>query len=189
MRFLQLLRQIDAGRDLDDFLVTALDGAVAFPEMHQIPVRVAEDLHLDVFRARDVPFEKDVRPPERGTSLALRLCELGFKFVGTVHDAHAASAAAKARLDHQRVADACGLCDDFRRIGQRVVGARNGWNARRLREAFRRGLVAECVEVIGRGPDEREAGVLACACKRRRSPREIRSQDESHRRPAPSPRR
>jgi hypothetical protein len=43
-------RQIDARRDLDDFLMPPLHRAVALPKVHEVPVRVAEDLHLDVLR-------------------------------------------------------------------------------------------------------------------------------------------
>jgi hypothetical protein len=37
-------RKIRGGRDLDHFLMAALDGAVTFVEMEQIAMRVAEDL-------------------------------------------------------------------------------------------------------------------------------------------------
>ena len=48
-----------ARRLLDDFLVAALDRAFALAQMHDIAVRVAEHLDLDVTRLFDVFFEKD----------------------------------------------------------------------------------------------------------------------------------
>ena len=75
----QLARQVDARRDLDDLLVPALDRAVALPEVHEVAVRVAEDLHLDVLGARDVALEEHVGPAERGAGLALRLLELALR--------------------------------------------------------------------------------------------------------------
>src|SRR5205807_10129516 len=38
------------GRLLDNLLVAALDRAVAFPEMHDIALRIAKHLHLDMAR-------------------------------------------------------------------------------------------------------------------------------------------
>lgn len=45
-------------RLLDDLLVPALDGAVALAEREDRAVREAEDLHLDVQGARDVPLQE-----------------------------------------------------------------------------------------------------------------------------------
>ena len=57
--------------------MAALDRAVALPEVHEIAVRVAEDLHLDVLGARDVALEEHVGPAERRRRFALRLCQPG----------------------------------------------------------------------------------------------------------------
>ncbi len=46
------LAQKQRGRALDDLLMAPLHGAVAFEQMHQVAVRVGEDLHFDVPRAR-----------------------------------------------------------------------------------------------------------------------------------------
>jgi hypothetical protein len=130
-------------------------------------MRIAEDLNFDVFGARDVPLEKHIRSTERGACLALCLREFGLELVGTVHDTHAASAAAKTRLDHQRIADACGFASNGGRIGQCPIGSRNRGHSCRVRQTFGRGFVAKCVEVFRRRPDERNPGLLARACKRR----------------------
>jgi lipopolysaccharide biosynthesis protein len=47
------------GCDFDDFLIPALDGTIAFVEMDDIAVLVAEDLDFDVFGSRDVALQKD----------------------------------------------------------------------------------------------------------------------------------
>src|SRR5438094_350649 len=46
-------RQAVRGRLLDEFLVAALQRAVAVAEVHHIAVAVAQDLHLDVTRMAD----------------------------------------------------------------------------------------------------------------------------------------
>ena len=117
--------------------MAALHRAVALPEVHEVAVRVAEDLHLDVLRARRCSA-RGTRPARPNAAPASRCASasLAASSVGAVHDAHAAAAAAEARLDHQRVADARG----FRRDVGRVCDARARCpesSARRPRRASR----------------------------------------------------
>src|SRR5262249_53537899 len=58
-------------RLLDQLLVTALHGAIAFAEMHTHPVAIAEDLYLDVPRALDVLLAVDLRRAEGGAGFRL----------------------------------------------------------------------------------------------------------------------
>ncbi len=53
------------GSLLDHLLVAALQGAVAFVEVDDVALAVAEHLHLDVARAGDVGFEQDAVVAER----------------------------------------------------------------------------------------------------------------------------
>ena len=48
-----------ARRDLDEFLVAALDGAFALPEMADRAMVVADDLHLDVAGVADQALDID----------------------------------------------------------------------------------------------------------------------------------
>ena len=57
-------------RALDDLLVAPLHGAVALVQVHEVAVRVAEDLHLDVPRAPHELFEVDLVVAERRLRLA-----------------------------------------------------------------------------------------------------------------------
>ena len=151
----QIVGEVDARRDLDDFLMAALDRAVALPEVHEVAVRVAEDLHLDVLGARDVALEEHVGPAERRLRLALRLFELGLQLVRALHDAHPAAAAAEAGLDDQRIADPLGHARTSSAACDRLLRAGNRRDAGLLREALRRGLVAERFELVGGRADER----------------------------------
>ena len=56
--------------------MTPLNRAVALPQVHQVAVRVAQDLHLDVLRSRDVFLEKHVGASERALGLALGFRQL-----------------------------------------------------------------------------------------------------------------
>ncbi len=47
----ECLGQVDARRDLHHLLVAALHRAVALPQVDEVAVRVAEDLHFDVLGA------------------------------------------------------------------------------------------------------------------------------------------
>ena len=61
------------GRDFDDLLMAALDRTIAFEEVDDVAVPVAEDLHLDVARAADEAFEEDGSVAESGGGLGLGL--------------------------------------------------------------------------------------------------------------------
>src|SRR5262249_47264613 len=94
---------------LDELLVTALDGALAIEERGAPAVTVADHLDFDVARALEVALQDERSIAEGGERLASRaahrVCEI-FR----AHDhAHSSSAAAGARLDEQRVADAARL--------------------------------------------------------------------------------
>jgi transposase-like protein len=59
--------------------------------VQDVAVFVAEDLHLDVLRARDVFLEKHRGISERPLRLALRFVEQRIEITRLVHHAHAAS--------------------------------------------------------------------------------------------------
>jgi hypothetical protein len=130
-------------------LVAALDGAIAFAQVDDVALVVAENLNFDVVRVLDEFLDVNA-------GIAEGLFRLGAGGViafdegnVVVGDAHAASAAAGDGLDHDRIADALGddqgvllVFDDAFRTGrvhagffgeraadglvlQRVHGARN----------------------------------------------------------------
>src|SRR5947209_4199764 len=85
--------------------MAALHRAIALPQMNQIAVLIAEDLHLDVLGPRNVSLDEDLRPAERRASFALGFFELALQFIGGFHGAHPAPATTKAGLDDDRVTD------------------------------------------------------------------------------------
>ena len=63
--------------------------------MDHVAVLVAEDLHLDVLRVRNVFLEEHRRIAERASRFSLRFVEQIREITGFVHDPHAASTAAE----------------------------------------------------------------------------------------------
>ena len=77
--------------------------------MHDVAVRVAEHLHLDVPRPVDHLLQQDAGIAECCLGLALRALERRRETGRVLDQAHAAPAAAGHGLDHHRIADALRL--------------------------------------------------------------------------------
>jgi len=152
-----------AGRFFDDFLVATLDRAVAFAEVDQVAVAVAEQLDFDVTRVDQCLFEDQFVTAEGVLRFGAGGAQLLQQVLGFVHQAHASATAAGAGLDHQRVADAVGLVLQ----GGVVLGAALvAGDARHF--GFQHGefgpaLAAHQFDGLDAGADEDQAGVLARA--------------------------
>lgn len=68
----QLRRNCRRRRFLDQFLVTALHGAIPLAEMDRIAVTIAEHLNFDMARLNDGALQNDVRIAERILRLRAR---------------------------------------------------------------------------------------------------------------------
>ena len=75
-------RQRRARRFLDQLLVAALHRAVALAQVDDVAVRVAQDLELDVARAREVLLDVDLAVAERRQRLGARELERARELVG-----------------------------------------------------------------------------------------------------------
>ena len=159
----QLGRHAGGGRFFQDLLVAALRGAVALAQVDGAAVGVAEDLHLDVARFLDQALQQQVAVAEGGHGFGARRGQqfAQLRVVDVVAAAHAAAAAAGAGLDHQRRADAAGLGHQRVDVLRRARIARQAGHADALRQLLGRGLVAQRVDGLGRGPDEDDAGLAA----------------------------
>jgi hypothetical protein len=101
-------------RLLDHLLIAPLQRAIALAEPDNMPLAVAEDLHLDVPRHRDEALEIDASVAEAGARGALHGGEALAQRCFVVAELHADAAAAGGALQHQRKADP-------RRFRQRVL--------------------------------------------------------------------
>ena len=147
-----------ARRDLDEFLVAALDGAFALPEMADRAVVVADDLHLDVAGVADQALDIDAVAAEGRHRLGLAARIGLLQLVGVVDDAHAAAAAAGDRLDHDGAAGAQGFQEGpcLFQAG-RPAGALDDGHAALFCQRLGLRLVAEQVERFRRRPDKDDA--------------------------------
>src|SRR5258708_25246252 len=117
---------------------------------------VADDLHFDVSRVLDESLDVDVVVAERslGSRAAPRI-GLG-NFTGFAHGAHAASAAARHRLDHHRTTiERLEERQGFVKAG-RPDRAFDDRHADLRRKLAGRDLVAEQLQRTRRGADERD---------------------------------
>jgi len=141
--FLAHLRiEVHRGRDLDNFLIAALHRAVALMKVDDIAVLVAEDLHLDVLGARNVPLEENRGISEGLLRLGLRFCQQAGELRGFFHHAHAAATTAEGRLDDERETDLMRHGERLVGIGDRVFRARQGGHLVLVRQSAGRRLVA-----------------------------------------------
>ena len=106
-------REMRSGGDFDAFLVTALNGTVAFPKMEEIAVMVGEDLNFQMARARDVFFEEHRGVAEGGARLLLGFFEATVEVGRLMHDAHAAAAAAHCGFDDHGITNVLGEFTGF----------------------------------------------------------------------------
>ncbi len=102
------------GRFLDHLLMAPLDRAVALEQVERIAMPIGEHLHLDVTRVRQVAFEQHMVIAECRRGFLSCLIKCRGELIGVRHDPHAAAAAARHRLDHQREADAVRLIGEER---------------------------------------------------------------------------
>ncbi len=153
--------QVRCGRDLDDLLEAALEGAVALAEVGDSPFAVGRDLHLDVARALDVELGEEVTGAEAALGLRPRPLDGGGHRLTRRHRAHAPAAATGRGLDHHaagqlRPREVLDLGD-----ARPDVGGRQDRHAGLLRGRTRPPLVAEELEQPGVGADEGHVGVRA----------------------------
>ena len=129
----------------------ALERALALAERQDVAVGVADDLDLDVPRAREVALEEHPVVAEARGGLAARGGHRRFEVLRALDHAHPAPAAARRRLDQHGV---------FGRL-RRVRG--DDGHARRLRRRLRAHLVAHQLDRVRRRPDEHDTHLLARA--------------------------
>ncbi len=121
----QLGVEVRSRRDLDHLLMAALHRAVALVEVHDVALRVGEDLHLDVAGVDDRLLEEHRGVAERGLGLAHGRVDGVPQLLGPRDPAHAAAAAARDGLDEEREPDVVGRRDQRVGIGRRLAGTQH----------------------------------------------------------------
>jgi len=154
-------------RLLDHLLVAPLHAALALAEPEAGAFPVGEHLDLHVARPRYCLFNVDARVAEGGHRLALRGGEGPVELLGALDEAHSLPAAARRRLEHDRVADLQRVVLRGRLLpfGNRLLHSRHDRDAGVARLAAGAGLLAHLLHRGGRRTDEDDARVRAGAGK------------------------
>jgi len=160
-RLAQLGRGKRRGGFFEDFLVAALDRAVALAEMDHMPMLIGEQLNLDMARVFDEAFEVDPVIAKASHGFSPGGLESTRQVLVAQGNAHATSTAAGGGLDHDRITDLAGRLQGIGDIGHDAMGAWNDRYARFDRRLARRRLVAHFFDHdIGRA-DEFDAALGA----------------------------
>ena len=148
------------GAFLDELLVLALHGAFALAEGDDVAVRIAQKLHFDVLDVFQQLFHIHRAVAKGAFGLGGGGEEGVFQFLGAVHAADAAAAAAGAGLDQKRIADLFRLGAQLFDIFHQVAAGHDG-HARRAHGAPGLVLVAHAADDLRRGADELDVALRA----------------------------
>src|SRR5690606_29599903 len=168
--FADLLRQVRGGTLFDQLLVLALHRAVALPQMHDVPVLIGEDLHLDVTRLLDQLLNVDPGILEG----LLGLCRGGLEFGPQGHlivgRADSLAPAAGGRLDQYGISNLLCHPQGLELVRHESGAAGHTGDISLPRDVAGRNLVAQFEHRLVRWTDEldlrspalfREVGVLS----------------------------
>src|SRR3972149_4635672 len=124
--FFKILRR----GNLNDFLVPPLKRAVAFKQMYNIMVLVAEDLHLNVACLFDIFFYEALVRTEGRQRFTLRLVQAMSQFQLTANHTHTAAAAAMSGLDDNRISQFAAKRPGLIQTFHGVIRSGEYWNLR-----------------------------------------------------------
>ena len=142
------------GALFDQLLMAPLRGAVAFPEVEDRAVSVAENLHLDVPRTFDVAFDVDSGIAKGGLSLGGGLLPCGGQGQIVGGHPHSLAAAAGGGLEQHREADRPGHPQSLILAGDDAVAPRHAGHAGFAGQSPGRIFIANAGHRLGRGADE-----------------------------------
>ena len=158
----QTIRQQRRRRDLYEFLMPSLQGAITITELHDDAAVIARHLHFDVPRVADHLLHIDRVVAKGRLCFRARTPVSLFEFTGSVDDAHAPPTATTHGLNDHRCA-----AQRRKKLGRlrqcdRVGEATNHRHAFGLGQCAGAGLIAKERKVSRRWPDEQHASVATC---------------------------
>jgi hypothetical protein len=133
--------------------------------VHQLAVRVAQHLHLDVTCAAHELLEIDLVVAEGGQGLAARELDERRQLVLAFDRAHAPPAAAPARLEHQRIAGPARQPAHFGDVARQRPGGRHYRHAGGDRQLAGRDLVAQGTHHLRARPMKRMPAAAQASAK------------------------
>src|SRR5262249_14215481 len=147
-------------RLLHELLMTALDRAVALAEVHEVPVRIREHLHLDVTRILEVPLDVNGVVAEVRLSLASRGLERALRLARVAYRLQPLPASAARGVDRDRPAELVAESTHVRRGLDRLGHARDDRHARGTHSLARLDLRAHRLDRLRGRPDPHEPALL-----------------------------
>ena len=136
---------------------------VMLVQVDDVAVRVAQHLDLDVARLLDILLDEDAVVAEAVAGFVAAAGEAFEGLLVVVRRAHRLAAAARAGLDHHRVADVLGDLHRVLGLLDRLVPAGDGADLRLPGQLLRRDLVAHRRDAVVLGADEDDAFFFAAA--------------------------
>jgi hypothetical protein len=137
--------------------MASLDRTIALAKVHADAVPVAEHLHFDVPRLFHEFLEVEHRRTERALRFRLAHSVGARQLVTFTHDSHAAPAAARRRLDDDRIRHLLGERLGFLQAAKRRLAAWHHRCASLLGHGARLGLVTHQPDGLGRWANEDDA--------------------------------
>ena len=153
--------QLRRGGDFDEFLVAALDRAIAVEKMDDVAFRIAEYLDFDMARIDESFFDENRAGAKRFFGFGNGARELAADFAGVVALPDAAPAAARRGFEHHRIADFAGDGERFVDIGDGAVAAGERAHAGVAGERAGGEFVAQAGDGLRIGADEADAAAFA----------------------------
>ena len=149
--------KIGGGCAFDDFLIAALNRTITFIQMNKCAVVIAQKLYLNMAGAADQFFK--IHLPIAKGSLGFAACteHLIGQVLAIFNDAHTASTAAPACLEHQRIAELLGNFGDFGHVFGQGRGCRHDRHIGGFGQITRRYLIAQKAHHIRIGADKLNA--------------------------------
>ena len=144
-------------RFFNDFLVPALNRALALVQVNHVAVAVAHELNFDVARFLDKLFNKHPVVAKAVARFVAARGEAFKSFLVIEGDTQALAAAAGTGLDHHWVANRLGNFDRLVRALDGLIDAGNAVHPRRTRQLFGGDLVAHRSNRIMLGTNENNA--------------------------------
>ena len=157
----QLRRDERGGTLFDHLLVTPLNRAFAFEQVHGVAVGIGEHLYLDVARALEGLLQVEPVVTKRAARFSGSAPGRGSELRGLTHEAKPLAATSRGGFEHHREADTRRLGCQCRVVGHGLEGARDDRHAGGDGDAARRGLLAHLLDHVGGRANEANLGRFA----------------------------
>ena len=158
-----LYRQSEGRSDFYELLMTTLYGAVTLEQVHEVAMRIADNLHLDMLRVLQIFFQIDFIIAKSLFRFALGHIICSHCLFSVMDNAHAAAAAAVDSFNNNRIAGFFTKVQHLLHGVYSALGAGNHRNACQLSLLAGVELVAEHNQMLQTRADEGDALLSAAA--------------------------